>query len=140
MLADLKPPELLYFDLDLTSDMLTLYYSEQVQISSLIINYIELFSAINETNRSSFQLTNATYVSISPNMSVIEIGLANEDLYVIKNITNLATSMHNTFLSLQRGSIVDLIGNEAVSIALQNPIQVLVIFTSILRFLLLAMT
>ena len=120
----------MYFDLDLSLNELTLFYTEVVLLEPFISNSFSLHSsAVVDTNRYNFQLTQPDSVSyLDSNRSTITLKIHLEDLYQIQNLTLLATSSQNTFLSQIRGAVIDVAENEVLSVTPLQPLQVLILY------------
>ena len=115
----------MFYDLDFSFDKLTLFYTEPVLLEQFIPHYFEFHSSPIVENSSNFQLSDIYSISFFDfNRSAIIIELTIEDLNHIKNITVLATSIQNTFISQIRGAVTDFAGNEAISIDSLQPLQV----------------
>ena len=112
-LEDMVKPELLEFELDLTLDYLTLYFSETVNVSSLDASQITLQQDSGGL-LSKHKLTGG--YSLFMDDPVVTVKLLNEDLNVIKQLTQLATEMNNTYLSLSDLTILDMNGNNVVMV------------------------
>ena len=129
LFADLQPPEMMYFDFDLSLNILTLFFTEAVLLDPFITNFFSLHSTTVDTNRFDFQFTQTVSVSyLDSNRSAIIMKIYFEDLYQIQNLTLLATSSQNTFLSQNRGAVIDLAENEVLSITPLQPLQVIIVY------------
>ena len=105
--ADSRPPELNYFSLNLTSEVLSLTFDETVNTASLNITYLTLLSEDNITVASFLRLED--YRNITDEIStIIDILLAIDQLHEIKLDTNLATSINNTYLYVTSGGLHDM--------------------------------
>ena len=102
-LSDMSSPLLERFDLNLTSDTLTLHFDETVRVSTLDVSEIVIHD--NDTIR--YSLTNDSY-SDSPNGPSIVINLSEFDRNNIKRELGLATNTNNTYISLTRFTIEDM--------------------------------
>lgn len=100
---DTTMPELLGFDLDLTTDLLTLTFSETVRVSTLRFKSI-LFQ--NEFNTERYQLTAGN--SSTRDDTIVVIYLDNNDLNEIKIREDLATNKNNTYISIDMFLIQDM--------------------------------
>ncbi|KAL5488650.1 hypothetical protein EMCRGX_G017626 [Ephydatia muelleri] len=105
--SDFVPPQLLSFDLDMNSPaLLTLHFSESVNVSLLNVTQISLLS--EEVNSSStFHLTTSSYSS-SPNGPTIVIMLSLGDLNQIKVLYPLAINKVQTFLEITQNLVFDM--------------------------------
>lgn len=129
-IPDYVDPQLLSFDLNLTSHQLYLTFSETVDVSTLNVNYIDL-----QANASLFATsippvyltpgnTTLSTWSLSPNWPVIVIYIGTLDLNEIKRLRPLATSNTTTFLALTNQTIHDMNGNPVVPITTSNAAMV----------------
>ena len=115
--ADLIPPTLLNFTLDLNSDELLLTFDEAVVPSSLNRSVIRIQDATGALNHT---LTSANAGGNSN--IVIMVNLYMDDLDALKIELALATDVNNTYLYLLgRGVAEDIAGNEAFNTT--QPIQ-----------------
>ena len=119
-ITDFTPPELIQFDLNLTSETLDLEFSETVRAMSLDITYITLQNA---QTMPSHTLTRVSSTNSSDG-TLITVNLGRDDLNVIKLLTNLATSEDDTYLSYASATIEDMFGNNVVNRSELMPLQV----------------
>ena len=99
--TDSTPPELQAFVLDLDNETLTLTFSETVDIYMFNVTAITLQDTedgINMLNH--FTFTENSEVS-TPSMPVVAIRIGLEDLNRIKQLLELATSVNNTYISIE---------------------------------------
>ena len=127
---DTTHPELRSFDLDMNEGVLTLYFSESVNVSSLSIGEITLQASENET-LSSFSYT-LQYAGPHPEGSftnstdgpIIIVNLGDNDLNEVKRIPELATLDNNTFITLSALVVRDMAGLNLIPIRNGNATQV----------------
>ena len=120
--SDETPPELTAFDLNMDSLILTLYFSETVNVSAVNVTAITLQS--NATTEDSsvhfYTLTDAPAPlgssSSSPNGVAVEINIGEEDSNAIKFLTSLAQSPESTYVSLTEFAVADMNGNMVVAV------------------------
>ena len=122
VIVDATDPQLLSFDLDMDSRVLTLYFSETVNSSSLNVTSIFLVAGRNESFQS-FQL-DSSYTSPEVYNITIHISLSIRDFNAIKTLTSLATDRNDTFLTIASSAVVDTTGNNVSPIPLSNALQV----------------
>jgi len=117
LVADVTPPLLVSFDLDMNTGVLSLTFSEPVNAGSLDPTQITLQNASTgaEVN---VRLSNET-TTISGNGSVMMLQLQG-DANVIKATTQLATQLLNIYLSLTSSAAQDLYGNPVLSVSPDN--------------------
>ena len=127
---DYVDPQLLSFDLNLTSNKLYLTFSETVDVSTLSVKYlvIQANASLSMTSIPPVHMTpgntSLATSSASQNWLVIVIDLGTIDLNEIKRLRPLATSNITTFLSLTNQTIVDMNGNPVVPITTSNATMV----------------
>ena len=119
-IQDLRRPILEHFSIDLTTDILSLSFSETVNYISFDVTGLALLSPFAN---SSHRLTSGTVLTqwYSP---VLEILLHNQDLNYIKIYTDLATNNHNTFLSARSTTVLDMNDNYLTEISASEPLNV----------------
>ena len=117
---DLRKPILESFSLDLTTDVLSLSFSETVNHTSFDVTGLSLLNPFTNT---SWRLTSGTVLTqwYSP---VLEILLHNQDLNYIKLYPDLATSSYNTYLSARSNAVSDMNGNYLTEITAYDPLTV----------------
>ena len=128
LIPDFTSPELVSFSLDIGSGLLTLTFSETVNGALFNFSGITLFngqvSTFNGELRpaASYRLTGGTWSTFfSP---VIEVQLTERDLSAINALDNLATSINNTYITADSGSVFDAFHNPLVPISLVDRLQV----------------
>ena len=114
---DTTPPQLVFFDLNMTSEILSLTFNESVDASTLVVQdlvvqqaeYVSMVSLL-----SSHQLDGGN--GSSADDYIIHVQLADEDLNELKKLIGVATSLDNTFIRFGRGLIKDMSGNRVVEV------------------------
>ena len=109
---DTTDPELENFDLNLNSGVLTLYFSETVNVQSLDVRHIAIQSA-NDTSDVSVSLRDSR--SLSQNLPIIDITLSDNDLNNIKADSMLAVSNTTTYLTIIPLAIQDMAGRQVIA-------------------------
>ena len=109
---DTTEPILLHFDVDLSLELLTLYFSETVNASSLDIRQITLQD--NATRNVDFTLTRAT--TLSEDSTVIRVRFFKEDLHYVKQFEGLFVSHRTSYLVATKTAIADMNSNLLVAI------------------------
>ena len=116
-------PELNGFSLNMSSEILTLSFSETVRVDTLSLS---LFTLLNEDTvvdaSAIYDLTGA--IVITDNHHVVDVELTTSDLNVIKRIIDLATNESNTFLLVDDAAVEDMFMNDLVAISLDEPLLV----------------
>ena len=112
--ADLIPPSLDSFVLDVDSGTLFLTFQEDVNPSTFNNSLVLLQSGENDaSNNLTVSDSNVTSTDVGP---VIEIALSDDNLNAIKVNTNLGTVVGNTYLSFAPGIVQDPAENLAFGI------------------------
>ncbi|XP_065886866.1 uncharacterized protein [Dysidea avara] len=105
--ADMIHPQLREFDLDMDFGTLTLSFTETVQVNSLNVSSITFYSSdINSTDQ--YTLTDSSFRVTYSDEPTQSIFIHADDLNVIKQLYNLATSENNTYISLSSGGVLDM--------------------------------
>ena len=114
--ADLTPPELSSFSLDLNTDELRLTFSEPILVNTLEVTRITLQASANvaQSSLDSYDITlGSVFAVVTDNKQAI-VKLNRADLNVIKQRTQLAVDRATTFISLPtRAVVLDLAENRA---------------------------
>jgi hypothetical protein len=114
--ADLLPPELDQFELDLNEGILDLFWNEAVD-SAVLFSHI---SFVDSTTNSTFFTLNGGNATQTGTNS-IKVTLTTSDLNLVFADTTLATAMDNTYIYLEMNVLSDIHLNPN---APQGPIQV----------------
>ena len=117
---DTTAPELNDFDLDLSNNTLTLYFSETVRAAMVDVTQ---YSIQNMDGTVLYELTDDSQTSTADS-TIITIALGIDDLNNIKLDTGIATSEANTYLSLTSEAVFDMAGNSIENITSIAPVQV----------------
>ena len=117
--GDTIRPYLEGFSLNLSSEILTLSFSETVQAST---HYVQLYTLLSSESieDTKYDLTGA--LATSEDYHILEVELTTADLNVIKRLTDLATNDNNTYILVESGAIKDMFGNPLLP--LEKTIQV----------------
>ena len=107
-------PELVRYNLNLSSNELTLSFSETVDVSTLNVSAFTLHSDVIANASESYRLTGGTL--LTSNDPVVVLELSEEDMNQLRNLTELAVSPDSTFLSITSSAIRDMNGNEVVEV------------------------
>ena len=106
--ADSVPPELYSFSLDMNFGLLSLIFSETINVTSLLITQLTLADAAGSGE--SYTLTLSTVaVSTDDPLLILQIGI--EDLNALKRSTYLTHATFFTSLTISRELIRDMNGN-----------------------------
>jgi len=110
-------PSLSDFDLDLDNGVLTLTFNESVNVTSVDSTQITIQNSPSNAT-SMFALTGG--IVNQRDSTTIDISLLPNDFNRIKQITDLATVISNTYVSLTAATISDMNGNPVVAISMSN--------------------
>ena len=120
---DILRPELDHFDLDMNLGLLTLYFNETVNASSLDPTGITLLGT--PSLNSSFGLTlNGAWNTTNSDGTVLQVYLLTNDLNEIKRQRGLAHNVSNTFITLTNVTLLDMFANPLVPVEPDGAIQV----------------
>ena len=119
-IADITPPELLSFSLDLDFGSLQLTFSEAVDLSRLDATGIILQNSFS--NATIFlQLTGGSVAAVS--LTEVLLVLTREDANHLRQLQDLATSVDDTFIALTPSTILDYSSNPILAIPPQTAIM-----------------
>ena len=110
---DTVRPTLSTFNFDLNLGILTIEFSESVNMSSFDQTQITLQSSFSAPS-DFFQLTGG--LVSQPGSTTIEIDLLSNDLNTIKQTTDLASLQSNTYLSITTSTVQDMNKNPVVAV------------------------
>ena len=135
-IPDERPPILLLFELDLTQEILTLSFTETVNASSLNVSGI----TIQNENLTLYRTLEEGYI-VPPDYPdpfdngrpLFSIRLQPSDLNDIKGRPGFATSLNNTYLSLERFTVADMSGNLVEAVSPLLPLQASVFIADSVR-------
>ena len=120
--ADVTPPQLERFDLDLDSGFLNLTFNEVIDAVSFTPTLIS-FSSSNNT-LAAITLTDGT--PLSGNGIRIDIALAPEDLNTLKSSSTVANARRNTYMLFDEGAVTDAAGNNITAFSVAVRVGILV--------------
>jgi len=124
---DVTQPELWNFTLNLTSEILSLYFSETVDVTTL--NLSQIVFQNDSVQQRYHRLTGGDI--LTGDSAFVDIRLSTEDLNDIKRFRDLVTSSNNTFLSISSDFIRDMNSNLIVEISSANALEVTQFFEDI---------
>ena len=108
VVPDITNPELENFSLDLNEGILSMTFSETVNVSSLLIRGLTVYGGSVDLGES---YTLKTSIAQETDAVEIDVKLSDEDLNRIKFIPDIATNVNNTFLNISNGAIHDMSNN-----------------------------
>ena len=118
---DITRPELLNYTLNLTSEILSLSFSETVDVTTLNLSQIVLQNDSADLLRH-HRLTGGNI--LTGDSAFVDIRLSTSDLNDIKRFRDLVTNGNNTFLSFSSAFIQDMNSNSIVEISSANALEV----------------
>jgi hypothetical protein len=118
---DMLAPQLLEFSLNVNTGVLVLSFSETVNASSFVASGIRI-QLSNNTNIPADGVSLATSTVLNNSLAVVTVYLGDGDLNNLKLNPSLATSVSNTFISVQ-AAIQDMNNNAVVTIPTTNALQ-----------------
>ena len=121
VVPDVTSPVLERFDLDMNSGVMTLIFSETVNVRSVNLNEISL---VNRNRRFTSSYTLQQSDPSDDDSTVIQIDIGKSDLDSIKSISDLATGMDDTFIAASVLAVVDMNGNRLVEVHEDTALQV----------------
>ncbi|EGD74197.1 hypothetical protein PTSG_06209 [Salpingoeca rosetta] len=117
--GDITPPELVSFNLNMTSEVLSLTFNEPVNTSSadgsLITLAGEQTAVISVSGDGALGITLSGAVVLTPSGLVLEFGLSQPDVNTINWNTRLAMDPASTWLSFAQGMVRDMNGVDVVA-------------------------
>ena len=118
---DTTNPTLVAFDLNMDAVLLTMVFSESVNVSSLDVTNIRIMSSPGVLSKY-FVPTAGTI--LSSNGPTVVIKLAKVDADNLKAISGLAVSPNTTYLSIGWNLVNDMAGNPVNNVSISTPLQV----------------
>jgi hypothetical protein len=134
--ADTTPPTLDEFDLDLSTGVMTMRFSEAVDLATFMPNAIVLSEAPNwaegaprdsssgstgsgevSEQVSTVQLTGGLELMANDDQTAVTFTLVKADLDELKRIDGFATSQNNTYVSHDKTMVSDMFGDFGVAVA-----------------------
>ena len=116
-------PELVVFNVDMNSGLLTLEFSETARAASINVTQITLLSSRNESDYQMYTLMPDSSTPSSDN-TTITISLSRDDQNAIKFRTDLAQDQNSTFLSITHLAATDMNSNPVLPIPLHASLPV----------------
>ncbi len=126
--ADVTPPELIFFQMDLDSGTIDLSFSETVDLSSFNLTQITLQSS-NISTVALLVLTGGSLTN-STNGDAVQIIISPVDLNGIKALTELCTSPVNCHSAITQSFVTDISDNTALSATLAADVDTFVYDTT----------
>ena len=125
VVEDTTPPDILSFNLDMNKGILSLVFSDSMDLNTFNISGLTLQNAVRVTNTMDyFVLTGGNVRRSFTDTSILEVDLTENDLNEIKQNENLATSEATTYLSVASETGVDAASNPLNAIPRTNAQQV----------------
>jgi hypothetical protein len=108
---DSVDPTLQAFDLNLTSEIITFFFSETIDASTFNVSDV-LFEASNASDISEYRLTQGDILDLD--LTSLRVRISTSDLDNMKKILTLATRAEDTYLAFTSNLIKDMAGNSIV--------------------------
>ena len=123
VIPNTSPPTLLYFDLDLSTNHLTLKFSQAILPNTFNVTLVTLLSAASSPDY--LTLSAQSIVVYYDYNSVIQITLTTADQDVLKSSNRpVAKSVNSTFIAMESAVCMNYVHLRAVPILMGNPQQV----------------
>jgi hypothetical protein len=117
--ADTTDPKLIDAELDLTTDQLTMRFSETVNASSLDVTAITLVGASSAVT---VGLTGGSATDAASTEIVVDFNTA--DINAIKRNPAVGVNVGNTKVSIATGAVLDMSGNPVAPVTVSSPLAV----------------
>ena len=124
--SDFTHPKLSAFSLNLTSEILILYFSETMNFSSFSVDQITFLSKpISEELLYTIQYHNLLGYKnyLTEHSSVIMLVLSDSDINRLKQLYSLVTSASNSFISVSNLTAFDMFENSLIGISTLAPLS-----------------
>ena len=123
VIPNMSPPSLLYFDLDLSTNVLTMKFSQAILPNSFNVTMVTLLSAASSPD---YLILSAQSIVVYSNYnSVIQVTLTTADQDVLKSSSRLvAKSVNSTYIAIQSAVCENYVYLMAVPILPSNPQKV----------------
>ena len=118
-IPDMTPPMLLSFSLDMDAAELSVTFSEPIKVSTIVLSSLTLQDTIMATPSESYTLTNGSFTEEEETAISVLITLTYSDLNMIKRLSDLASSMDNTHISIPRDFVTDTNDNQIQPLIVQ---------------------
>ena len=113
-LNDTSRPSLQSYDLDLSTGILELHFSEPIDVSSLDMTKVSIMSRSDSSRGGNYTLTSTT--ALDGDGKDIRVQVSDEDIHNMKNIDGLIRSGDSTYLIINATAATDLQGNQLLTI------------------------
>lgn len=107
-------PELESFTLDMDVGLLTMYFSEPVNVTTMDLTVLTIQNRFTSDEHGRYTLLET--VAISPDGSVVEAQLSSTDIYNIKSVDDLARSRQTSYVVFPSSFVKDLTENSITEI------------------------
>ena len=105
--TDTSPPQLLSFRIDMDASTITLSFNETVESSTLQATGITITAHPNTTSGNLSYTLSSKSTTSSLNLAQIVVNIDNDDLNILKQRTEIATSRDDTYIFLTSSTIND---------------------------------
>jgi hypothetical protein len=115
---DTTPPELVEFCLNLTSEILSLTFSESVRVDTFQQEEIILqsFKSVSTADEHLYHQLSRRGTILGMDNPVVDIMLGSSDINMITGRTELATSIEDTFIAFSLELVKDMVGISVVAV------------------------
>eukprot|EP00118_Oscarella_pearsei_P023496 m.282108 g.282108 ORF g.282108 m.282108 type:complete len:1634 (+) comp40651_c0_seq55:87-4988(+) len=124
---DVFSPEVKFFLLHLGTGYLTVQFTEPVRLSLLNVKAITVQEHRNRSEGNYHQLTTSYHSSYNGSLSV-SVTLSFADINALRTNTDIATTVSNTFFSVESSAVVDMAFNRITGIPDDKAIMALAVF------------
>ena len=119
LILDSSPPSLVSFELNLAEVLVSLTFSEYINVDSLLYSSFQIQSS-DLPNAAAVPLTNSIISTNQTNSSVVDIDLGSLDFLALQRNPSIGTAISNTFAVIMSNALTDLTGN---SYLIENPLR-----------------
>ncbi|KAL5489587.1 hypothetical protein EMCRGX_G018697 [Ephydatia muelleri] len=117
VIGDATAPTFQGFSLNLSSALLTMTFSEYIDVASIVYSNLVLQNTASSPSAQIF-LRNSKIALEQQNNSVVTIALSPLDFFTLIKTPNIGTSLDNTYLLIQGSGVADLSGNRIATMVL----------------------
>lgn len=119
LVLDVTPPRVVEFTLDLNSGVIYLTFDEPIDSLNFTPAGIKLLNSTSSDSPQSFTLTGGTYLFNESRVPTLRLQLTQRDRDAVAILNSLATSVSNTYIHLDSGTVRDLAGNLITALQLR---------------------
>eukprot|EP00118_Oscarella_pearsei_P023607 m.284220 g.284220 ORF g.284220 m.284220 type:complete len:7575 (+) comp40677_c0_seq9:1023-23747(+) len=123
-IPDTTPPSATDTQFDLNSGLLTMTFTEGIDVATMNFSQLSVQSEKSTTNKSVVSYTFTDAKPSTDDNRIVRISLSKEDLNRLKTLGGLAESNDTTFFTFTSGFVKDLSGNDVAAISPENSLGV----------------